>query len=140
MNKTEFRTEVGKDNPNGRAVFTLYDGSGMRGLSVTYPSQNNADLGLYSYTIRGNGKGIYLVAISLPTSWRGVDFASYRCDNHYIEYLWMAALDIGIAVGAGSENGIIRDCHFTPNTWCIRTNDRWWDDVTTRLWRALILM
>ena len=129
MNKTELRTEVGKNDPDGRAVFTLYDGSGMRGLSVTYSAQNHVDLDPYSYTIRGKGKGIYLVAISLPTSWRGVDFASHRCDNHYIEYLWMAPLDTGIAVGAGSENGIIRDCHFTPNTWCARTNDRWWDDV-----------
>lgn len=129
MNKTELLTDVGKNDPDGRAVFTLYDGSGMRGLSVTYYAQNHVDLDPYAYTIRGNGKGIYLVAISLPTSWRGVDFASYRCDDHYVEYLWMAALDIGIAVGAGSENGIIRDCHFTPNTWCVRRTDSWWDDV-----------
>ena len=129
MNRTELRTEVGKNDPDGKALFTLYDGAGMRGLSVVYAGQNHTSLDPYSYTIRGKGEGIYLVAINLPTSWRGVDFATYRCDTHYVEYLWMAPLDVGITVGAGSENGIIRDCHFTPNTWCSHVTDGWWDDV-----------
>ena len=129
QNKTAFLTDVGRDDPDGEALFTLYDGAGMRGLSVIYDSQDHNDLTPYSYTIRGKGKGIYLVGVSLPTSWRGVDFASYRCDDHYVEYLWMAPLETGIIVGAGSENGIIRDCHFTPNTWCLRGGDGWWDNV-----------
>lgn len=129
MNKTAFLTDVGRNDPDGRALFTLYDGAGMRGLSVIYDYQDHNALTPYAYSIRGNGRGIYLVGVSLPTSWRGVDFASYRCDEHYIEYLWMAPLDTGIHVGAGSENGIIRDCHFTPNTWCLRTGDNWWNNV-----------
>jgi hypothetical protein len=129
MNKTAFLTDVGRGDPDGEALFTLYEGAGMRGLSIIYDHQDHNALTPYSYSIRGNGRGIYLVGVSLPTSWRGVDFASYRCDEHYIEYLWMAPLDTGIHVGAGSENGIIRDCHFTPNTWCLRTGDNWWNNV-----------
>ncbi len=129
MNQTSLLTQVGRNDPDGTALFTLHSGAGMRGISVVYEAQNHAALEPYSYTIRGKGEGIYLVAVNLPTSWRGVDFASYRCDDHYIEYLWMAPLDTGIAVGAGSENGIIRDCHFTPNTWTLRAGDNWWNDV-----------
>lgn len=129
QNKTAFLTDVGRNDPDGKAVFTLYEGAGMRGLSIVYDHQDHNAIVPYSYSIRGNGRGIYLVGVSLPTSWRGVDFATYRCDEHYIEYLWMAPLDTGIHVGAGSENGIIRDCHFTPNTWCSRTGDNWWNNV-----------
>jgi hypothetical protein len=128
MNATSFLTKVGENDPDGRALFTLYDGAGLRGLAVIYEEQHTT-IKPYSYTVRGDGEGIYLVAVSLPTSWRGVDFATNRCDDHYIEYLWMAPVDIGIIVGGGSENGIIRDCHFTPNTWCLRGAVNWWDKV-----------
>ncbi len=130
QNCTGIRTEYGEGDPDGIALFDLYEGSGMRGIGVIY--MDNADtknIHNHSYTIRGNGKNIYLVDVSLPTSWNGVDFATYRCDGHYIEYLWMCPLNVGIYVGGGSENGIIRDCHFTPNTWCLRGQESYWGDV-----------
>ena len=58
-----------------------------------------------------------------------MDFATYRCDNHYIEFLYGAFPNIGIQVGSGSENGIIRDCHFTPNCYAVHSDDNWWTDV-----------
>ncbi len=128
-NFTSIHTNVGMDDPDGDALFTLYEGAGLRGFGVIYPEQGSLPIKEYSYTIRGRGAGVYVVAMSLPTSWRGIDFSSYRCDDHYVEYLWAALLDVGISVGAGSENGIIRDCQLTPNTWCLRANDSWWSDA-----------
>ena len=123
---TKIVTQFGHNDPDGEALFTLYDGAGMIGISVVYNAQNTNDLQPYSFTIQGNGSNIYLVDVTLPTSWNGVDFATYRCDNHYIEFLWGAFLNTGIQVGAGSENGIIRDCHFTPNCFAVHTDANWW--------------
>ena len=126
QNATNFRTEFGRGDPDGEALFDLYAGAGLRGLAVIYTDQaDTTDLHSHSFTVRGDGAGIYLVDVSLPTSWNGVDFFTNRCDRHYIEYLWMCPLNVGIQVGGGSENGIIRDCHFTPNTWCLRDENYW---------------
>ncbi|MBQ7338764.1 MAG: hypothetical protein IJW40_09975 [Clostridia bacterium] len=123
---TRIDTAFGHNDPDGEALFDLYEGAGMIGISVVYTQQNTNDLQPYSFTIRGRGADIYLMDVTLPTSWNGVDFASYRCDNHYIEYIHGAFLNQGIVVGAGSENGIIRDCHLTPNCFAVHTDNNWW--------------
>ena len=128
---TRIQSTFGENDPNGPALFDLYDGSGMRGIAIYYPNQDKGTLKPYSFTIRGHGKNVYLVDMTLPTSWNAVDFATYRCDNHYVEYIHAAIINTGIQVGAGSENGIIRDCQFTPNTWILRSkpSNGWWGDV-----------
>lgn len=129
INRTALNTAFGKDDPDGESLFTLYDGAGLRGIAVIYNEQNTKSLDKYSFTVRGNGKNVYIAGVSLPTSYNAVDFATYRCDNHYIEYLWAAPLHTGVIVGAGSENGIVRDCQFTPNTWCLRDDDNYWGNI-----------
>ena len=128
---TRIQSSFGENDPDGPALFDLYDGAGMRGIAIYYPNQDKGTLKPYSFTIRGHGKNVYLVDMTLPTSWNGVDFATYRCDNHYVEYIHAAIINTGITVGAGSENGIIRDCQFTPNTWVLRSkpSNGWWGDV-----------
>ncbi len=130
---TQINTDFGRNDPEGEALFTLYDGAGMIGISVVYNRQKTNELVPYSFTIQGRGKNVYLVDVTLPTSWNGVDFATYRCDNHYIEFLYGAFPNTGIQVGAGSENGIIRDCHFTPNCYAVHSDDNWWADVYTSI-------
>ena len=129
FNPTCIFTNFGEGDPDGEALFDLYEGAGMIGVSVVYNQQDTNHLKPYSFTIRGRGANIYLMDVTLPTSWNGVDFGSDRCDNHYIEYIHGALLNQGIVVGAGSKNGIIRDCHFTPNCFAIRNNDNWWDSA-----------
>lgn len=124
---TCIKTAFGHNDPDGEALFDLYDGAGMIGISVVYHEQNTNNLQPYSFTIRGKGSNIYLVNVTLPTSWNGVDFASYRCDEHYIEYMHGAFLHQGIVVGGGSENGIVRDCQFTPNCFAVHTDENWWN-------------
>ena len=65
----------------------------------------------------------------MSTSYNCIDFASYKCDNHYVEFVWGLALKTGIKVGAGSENGIIRDCHFTTNCWYDQSEPNAWNNV-----------
>lgn len=126
FNPTCIYTAFGCDDPEGEALFDLYEGAGMIGISVVYYQQSSTTPKPYSFTIRGRGANIYLMDVTLPTSWNGVDFDSYRCDNHYIEYLHGCFLNEGIVVGGGSENGIVRDCHLTPNCFCVHSNDDWW--------------
>jgi hypothetical protein len=46
-----------------------------------------------------------------------------------VEFVWGLALKTGIKVGAGSENGIIRDCHFTTNCWYDQSEPNAWNNV-----------
>ncbi len=108
-------SDFGRNDPDGEALFTLMEGAGMRGINFYYYNQYNDGVVPYSFTIRGNGKGVYLCNLLLNSSYNGVDLATYRCDEHYVEYLWGTPMNIGIITGGGSENGIVRDIQYTPN-------------------------
>ena len=126
---TKIYTAFGKNDPDGEALFDLYDGAGICGISIIYHEQQPSAIQPYSYSIRGKGKDVYVVNVSTSTSYNGIDFASYKCDNHYIEFVWGVGLKNAIAVGAGSENGIIRDCHFTTNCWYSTSDPNYWSSV-----------
>ena len=121
VSPTKFVTDYGRNDENGTALFTLYEGAGLRGFRVTYPtvvSEISAETPVYTpyaYTVRGNGARIYIINVSLHSSYNGVDFSEHRCDDHYVQYLWGCPINVGIKVGAGSKGGIIRDVHYTPN-------------------------
>jgi hypothetical protein len=130
---TKLFTDFGKNDPNGEALIDLYEGSGLFGIGIVYDKQSTYSLTPYSYSIRGKGSDIYVIDVSTSTSYNGIDFASYRCDNHYIEFVWGVGLNNAIAVGSGSENGIIRDCHFTTNCWYSRDEANYWDRVFNKM-------
>ncbi len=116
--KTVFMTNYGENDPDATALITLKAGAGLRAINIKYNEMKKHGMNIppYAYTIRGDGAGIYVVNVTLPFVYNGIDFATNRCDNHYVEYVWGCAGNIGIHVGGGSENGIIRDCMFTQNT------------------------
>ena len=70
----------------------------------------------YPYTIRGTGSDIYVVNVSVRNGWNGIDFKTYKCDNHYIDYLAGHFYNRGIIIGAGSENGYVRNFQFNYNS------------------------
>ncbi len=123
---TILETDLGRDNPNAKALLTVHQKAGLVGITITYPQQDPAAIRQYGYAIRGVGPQIYIVACSLPSCSRGIDFATNRCDEHYVEYLWAMPLEVGINVGGNSQNGLIRDCHITPNCWSNRKNPDHW--------------
>ena len=107
-------------------LFIMEANSGINGLTITYPDTRGAnypDKADRDYsknaapTIQGRGSNIYIKNINIENAWTAIDMASYKCDNHYIERIWAYAHRYGIKVGAGSSNGIIKDCHFQIATY-----------------------
>ena len=128
---TVIYTDFGANDPEGKEFISMYEGSGLVGLSIEYDRQVSSKIIPHSFTVRGHGKNIYICDIGMSSAWNSIDFASERCDGHYVEFVWGVGLNQGITVGAGSEGGIIRDCHFTVNCWQIgRYKDgKYWDNV-----------
>ncbi|MBQ9415224.1 MAG: hypothetical protein IJU20_00060 [Clostridia bacterium] len=117
---TNLTTDYGRGNENAPALITLKAHSGLRGLRVLYPeivsgSADGSYFEPYAFTIMGDGEEIYLINVALTSSYNGVDFATNRCDRHYVQYLWGCPINIGIEVGGDSVGGVIRDVHYTPN-------------------------
>lgn len=110
-----FEVYAGKGEPNGEPFLKLSQGSGIRGMVFNYPEQmwtlypNWPD---YPYCIQATGSDVYIVNIGLRATMHGVDLFTYKCDNHYIDYLCGHVFETGIKVGAGSENGIIANTQF----------------------------
>ncbi len=135
--------EAGKDEYTSTATITMAENSGIRGVIFNYPDQHStfrvvdtvvdpvasAETGVevkvdyyefdflpYPYTIRGTGKDIYVVNVSIRNGWNGIDMKTYRCDNHYIDYLAGHFFNRGIVIGGGSENGYVRNFQFNYNS------------------------
>ncbi len=167
--------EEGKDEYTSTATITMEENSGIRGIIVNYPHQNEKfrkidtvidpvkskeetdkaqeaenlaaaaagrkpvevapidvmvdyyefDFVPYPYTIRGTGADIYVVNVSIRNGWNGVDFMTYKCDNHYIDYLAGHFFNRGIVVGGGSENGYVRNFQFNYNSIYQAAGDIW---------------
>jgi hypothetical protein len=46
-----------------------------------------------------------------------LDLATYRCDRHYVDYIFATALKTGIHVGNGAVDGQIQNCQFNPSAY-----------------------
>ncbi len=97
----------------------LSEKSGIRGIVFNYPEQYHNDLFMkekkfteYPFAIQGRGADIYVINVALRNAWDGIDMMTYRCDNHYIDYLGGVGIHSFIKVGGGSENGIIRNFQY----------------------------
>jgi len=84
--------------------------SGMRGINFNYPAQvyctvmpNPID---YPFSIQGRGENIYIVNVAMRVSNRGVDLASYNCDNFYIDYLTGYFFREGVNI-KNSKDGVL---------------------------------
>ncbi|WP_319586247.1 glycosyl hydrolase family 28-related protein [uncultured Desulfobulbus sp.] len=112
----------GKDSksPETDAAFiTLEKNSGIRGFTISHPEQSYdvKQLHQYPYTIRGDGKGIWIVDIDLLNSCYGIDLAANRCDNHIVKGMWVTAFFKGINVGGNSHGGRLERLAFSVGTY-----------------------
>lgn len=99
----------GNGSENGTPFITMAKNSGLRGVSIDYPSQTNPlNVKKYPYSVRGNA-GVYIVNLAIRACYRGVDLFTVKCDNHYVDYLAGHAYMNVIRVGGGSENGVINN-------------------------------
>ncbi len=130
--------EAGKDQYTSTATITLAKNSGIRGIIFNYPEQNATftkeavtvgegdkavtedwyyfDFVQYPFLVRGAGENVYLINTTFRNAWNGVDFKTYRCDNHYISYLAGHCYNRGVVVGNGTTGGVIRDIQFNYNS------------------------
>lgn len=100
----------GKGNLNAQPFMTMKENSGLRGVVFDYPEQKTSDLPnpiVYPYCVQVQGKNVYIVNVGIRAAYQGFDLFTYKCDNHYIDYISGHSLKTGIKVGGGSKNGKI---------------------------------
>jgi len=106
---------AGRGQAEGQPFLKLSAGSGVRGLSFDYPEQLTSMLPAvaeYPYCIQATGKDVYIVNVGLRATYNGVDLFTYKCDDHYVDYLAGHAFMNAIRVGGGSEGGHICNLQF----------------------------
>ncbi|MBN8217252.1 MAG: hypothetical protein J0L75_11470 [Spirochaetes bacterium] len=91
--------------------------SGLRGVTVMYPEQKDDAFTPYPPTVQGRGHGIYVVNLAALNPWYLLDFKTFRCDGHLLDYVAGAPLKVGLAVGGGSRGGEVRNAQFNPHYW-----------------------
>ncbi|MHB1000073.1 MAG: LamG domain-containing protein [Armatimonadota bacterium] len=108
---------AGRNNENAKPFIVMKKNSGMRGLSFYYPEQQGDNIVPYPFLVQGRGENVYIVNINAMNPYKMIDFKSYRCDRHYIDYPSGAPLKVGVAVGGGSTGGIVLNAMFNSNNW-----------------------
>lgn len=115
---------AGRNQENGTPFIQIESGAGIRGLTFHYPEQiydanDTVNYGMvpYPFMIRGLGSDVYVINVAATIPYQLLDLATYRCDNHYIDYILSTALKTGIHVGNGSVDGQIHNCQFNPSSY-----------------------
>jgi hypothetical protein len=106
---------AGRNDPAGAPFIKVSAGSGIRGIVFDYPEQISTQLpniATYPYCIQVTGSDTYIVNVGMRGVYRGIDLFSFRCDNHYIDFLAGHAFNTGIKVGGGSVGGKIYNTQF----------------------------
>lgn len=97
---------VGEGDEDGIPFISMERNSGLRGLTINYPAQDNPTaIKKYPYSVRANAD-CYIVNLGLRCAYRGVDLFTNKCDNHYVDYLAGHAFMNVARVGGNSQNGI----------------------------------
>lgn len=112
----------GKGNANGTPFITLMAKSGLRGLTFHYPELDVMNYTPYPWTVRANGADIWVVNTTCTFSHQFLDFATNRCDRHYIDYAAGHAFKTAFAVGGGSVGGRLINCQLNPNYYAFTRN------------------
>jgi hypothetical protein len=114
----------GRNNANGTPFIQLQPRAGIKGFTFHYPEQiydtnDVVNFGMvpYPFLIRGLGADVYVMNLSATIPYQLLDLATYRCDRHYIDYIFATALKTGIHVGNGAVDGQIQNCQFNPSAY-----------------------
>lgn len=110
----------GTEGEHGPSLIQLEAGAGLNGLNIV---QLNIASGGFSrdnprrtpFLIQGQGRGVYVVNVTVPMGDKGIDLASYDTGGHYVDYFAGVLLRAGIWVGGGAEGGFIRNMQFNPH-------------------------
>lgn len=131
---TVILTNYGEGDETSKALFTLEEKSGISGFHLIYDKQYVNGATEYPYAFCGNGNDVFIRNIHLVNAWLGIDFATNRCDRHYVEAIIGTSFKEGIKIGAGCKDGLIRDVIFNSTQW-LHYDVYDWDKIGG--WRAL---
>ena len=142
-NGTTFLTRFGEGREYGQPLIVMKEKSGLRNFKVFHDAQDVNNLKKYPFVVEGRGEDCYVVNVMLVNPWQGINFASYPCDRHFLMGVYGIALKTAIKIGCASKDGIMRDCHFNPNSWCgteyCRTNKEYkYGEFLDLLWPKLL--
>jgi hypothetical protein len=104
-----------KGNVSGTPFLKLATRSGIRGITFNYPEQQASlapNFPAYPYTMQATGSDVYIINIGIRASYNGIDLFTYKCDNHYVDFLAGHVFKNAIRVGGGSTGGKIYNLQF----------------------------
>ena len=61
----------------------------------------------YPYTMQGLGENVYVINVGIRAATGGLDLSTYRCDNHYVDFLAGHVGKECVKVEANCRNGIL---------------------------------
>jgi hypothetical protein len=111
----EVRWGAGKDD--GPAQFTLEESTTLSGLTVFYPEQDVANIQPYPWTVQGHGTHLNVMDVTLANPYKGIDFATYSHEMHYIRNVYGCPLKVGVSLDQCTDIGRVENVHFNPNAW-----------------------
>jgi carbohydrate binding protein with CBM6 domain/pectate lyase-like protein/putative Ig domain-containing protein len=126
-------TTANGGNTSGTPFIKVSANGGLRGLTIDYLNQtwsSSAPIA-YPYAIQGTGSNIYVVNVALRGCYSGIDLYTYKCDNHYIEFITGQVFQNGIRVGGGSVGGKIYNFQFNTSYYTCGSESKWgsWPDA-----------
>jgi hypothetical protein len=104
-----------RGNEGGTPFMQLAASSGVRGITFDYPEQISTQLpGIpaYPYCLQVKGSNAYIINVAMRAVYNGVDLFTYKCDNHYVDFLAGHVFRRGITVGGKSTGGKIYNSQF----------------------------
>ncbi|HXI71632.1 MAG TPA: glycosyl hydrolase family 28-related protein [Verrucomicrobiae bacterium] len=105
----------GQGTTNGPAAIALEAGSGLRGVTISYETQNTNCIP-FPPAIQGRGGNVHVIGVCSPNPYYYIDLSSYTCTNHCLDMVDGWALRTGYKIGNGSS-GTITDCHCNWTYW-----------------------
>lgn len=108
-------TTAGRGNASAAPFIKVSTGGGLRGLTFDYPDQNTTQLpniGVYPYLIQVTGANVYIINVGMRMTYNGIDLFTYKCDNHYIDFVTGHVFKNAIRVGGNSVGGEIRNLQY----------------------------
>ncbi len=119
-----YEGENARDSEKLPAFISMEENSGLVGVVILYPNQNDfyptvedSPPKTYPWTIRGQGKNIYLRYVTIKRGWDLIDMASHDCSGFSMRGLWTAPLNRGIYIGGGTRGGRMEKIIQTMGAW-----------------------
>ncbi len=119
---------AGRGNPSASPFIKVSANSGLRGLTFDYPEQNTTQLpniGIYPYLIQVTGSNAYIINVGMRMTYSGIDLFTYKCDNHFVDYVTGHAFKTAIKAGGNSTGGQVNNLQFNLSYVSAGSESKW---------------